>query len=210
MPGDPVERAFQYFEAGQYEEAVEQFSASLQAQPGDARAHRGRGLVYLQLQRWSLAAADFDSACHEDPTNLENWVELGISLSLDGKIYQALKVFETLLAREPRYVRGHLELGFLYLKLGAIPKGRQQLELALVCQPTPAQRQAIASVLREQARLDRKRLYRPDFEALHRQGSSERVPWARRVIARLFPARADRNRTAVDGTTRDIASRDER
>ncbi len=163
-----VQHGFEQLEAGQWEEAIETFSAALVMSPHESRAHRGRGLASLQLRQWPAAAAAFECAKRSDPHDPDNWVDLGISLASDGKIYQALKVFEELLAREPSYVRGYMEFGVLYLRLGAIPKGRELLQQALTHHPTPTQRQMIESMIREQQRLDRKRFYRPDFEALYR------------------------------------------
>ena len=96
-------------------------------------------------------------------------MDLGISLARSHRVYPAIEVFETLLVRQPDCVRGHVELGLLHLQLGAIPKGQQQLQQALTCRPTLEQRRFIESTLREQERLDRKRYYRPDFQALHQQ-----------------------------------------
>ena len=63
----------------------------------DARALRGRGLAYLQVKRWSLAAADFEAARQVAPDDPDNWVDLGVSLAGDNQIYPALEVFDTLL-----------------------------------------------------------------------------------------------------------------
>ena len=168
-PNASLERAYEQLAEGRFEEAVESFSALVKAAPSDARAARGRAVAYVQLKRWSLAAADFAAARDAAPDDAENWIDLGISLAMDDQIYPAIDVFEELLAKQPECVRAHLELGLLHLRLGAIPKGRQQLEKALSCHPTLAQRRLIESVLHEQQKLDRKRLYRPDFEALNRQ-----------------------------------------
>ena len=164
-----MKQAYDQFHEGQFEQAAETFSASLAIAPRQAEALQGRGLAYLQLKRWSTAAADFEAARALAPEDPDNWVNLGISLAMDNQIYPAIKVFETLLVRQPKCARGHLELGLLHLRLGAIPKGRQQLQQVLACRPTLAERRLIESVLHEQDQLDRKRYYRPDFDALHRQ-----------------------------------------
>ena len=174
-PGDrPAEtllmqQAYEQLQDGRFEDAVETFSASLLVGPHDADARRGRGLAYLQLKRWALAAADFAAARDLAPDDADNWIDLGVSLAMDNKIYPAIEALETLLATQPDCERGHLTLGMLHLTLGAIPKGRAELERALACRPTREQRRFIESMLHEQSQLDRKRFYRPDFEALHRQ-----------------------------------------
>jgi len=185
MTGGPealLQEAVQQLNAGRFEEAVEAFSAVLRINAGMAEALRGRGLASMQLRRWSQAAADFRAATAAAPDEADNWVDLGVCLALEDHIYPALEVFEALLAKQPDCVRGHLELGLLYLRLGAIPKGRQQLRQALASRPSLAHRRAIESILEQQNKLDHKRFYRPDFEALNqqRQGSSK-VGWLGRL-----------------------------
>jgi len=174
-------QASEQLQDGHLEEAVETFSAALAMSPQDARALRGRGLAYLQLKRWAEAAANFEAARDAAPEDPENWVDLAISLAMNNRIYPAIDVFEALLARQPDCLRGHLEFGLLQLRLGAVSKGREELQRALACRPTLAQRRMVESVLREQDKLDRKRYYRPDFDALRRQQSL--ASWGQRLRA---------------------------
>ncbi len=184
-----MKQASDQLSEGQFEEAVETFSASLAVRPKIATALRGRGLAHLQLKQWAQAAADFDAARILIPDDAENWIDLGISLARDDRIYPAIEGFETLLAKQPECARGHLELGMLHLRLGAIPKGREHLKQALTFHPTLEQRRFIEAALHEQDRLDRKRFYRPDFEALHHQQRSTPSPsWIQR-LRELFTSR---------------------
>lgn len=164
-----VQQGYEHLNDGALPEALDTFSAALAIEPDAPNALRGRGLVQMQLKHWRDAAEDLRRARDLAPEEADLWVELGMSLAMDGRVYPALEVFETLLATHPTCVRGRLEMGLLYLRLGAIPKGRQQLEEALTHRPTPAQRQAVQSILNEQRKLDRKRSYRPDFDALQKQ-----------------------------------------
>ena len=184
-----MKQAFDQLTEGRVEEAVETFSTALAIEPHEAGALRGRGLAYLQLKRYSLATADFTAARDLSPDESDNWVDLGISLAMDNKMYPAIDVFETLLARQPECVRGHLELGLLHLRLGAIPRGQAHLQKALACRPTLEQRRLIESTLHEQDTLDKKRYYRPDFEALHQQRQQQPslglVSGVRKLLQRL-------------------------
>lgn len=180
-----MKQAYEQLAEGRFEEAVETFSASLTLDPNAANALRGRGLAYLQLKRWDGAAEDFRAATQLMPDEADNWIDLGISLGMKNEAYQAIDAFEALLARQPHHVRGHLELGLLYLRIGVIPKGREHLQQALAGRPTLEQRRRIESLLHEQDRLDPKRFYRPDFEALHRQRSASAPGWIRRLLQRF-------------------------
>ena len=174
---DPAQRPIEVLRAqataqlrdGLFDEAVSTFSACLALETQDAASLQGRALARFQLKQWSAAIEDFRAAKSLNPGDPENWVGLGMSLAMENQIYPAIETLEGLLAAHPDYVRGHIQLGLLYLQLGLIPKGRQQLQQALAHRPTLAQRRFIEAALKEQDKLDPKRYYRPDFEALHRQ-----------------------------------------
>ncbi len=151
---------------GAFEEAIEQFSACLEVAPADARAYRGRAMASFQLQRWPQAVADFSKAKGLDPHEPEHWIGLAMSLAMDQKIYEAIGTFETFLADHPQHARAHIQLAQLYYRLGVITKGHRQLDLALAARPTLTERRTIESLKREQLTLDKRRYYRPDFEAL--------------------------------------------
>ena len=181
-----IRQAYEKLQSGRFEEAIDVFSASLMVDK-EARALRGRGLAHIQLKQWEAAEADLTSAKELDPGNADNWIDLGISLAAQHKVYPAIGVFEALLEREPTCVRAHIELGLLHIRLGAITKGKTQLQKALTCRPTLPERRLIESFLVEQEKLDRRRYYRPDFEAFHRQ--NEKSPtysgWFSKLL-RLF------------------------
>ena len=179
-----IEQAYGQLAEGRLEEAVETFSAAITLEPQEAAALRGRGVAQAHLKQWALAVKDFASARDVNPEQTDNWVDLGFCLGMDNQAYPAIEVFDTLLTKHPDCVRGHLELGRLHLRLGAIPKGREQLQQALACRPTLEQRRLIESILSEQDTLDKKRYYRPDFEALHQQDQKRSsAGWLKRIQA---------------------------
>ena len=164
-----IKQGYGQLQEGASAEAQELFSAALAIEPKSPEALRGLGIAFFQLKQWPSATDAFRKARDLAPEETDNWVDLGVSLAMDTQTYPAMEVFETLLAEYPACIRGHIELGLLYLRLGAIPKGRQQLEKVLAYRPTLAQRQFVQTVLHEQTKQDKKRAYRPDFEALHQQ-----------------------------------------
>lgn len=161
---------------GLFDEAIETFSACLAVEPRDAKALQGRAIARFQLQKWTEASADFDAAKRLNPDDPENWIGFGMSLAMQNQVYPAIDVFDALLAKQPRCVRGYIQLGLLYFQLGIIAKGREQMQRALEHRPTLAERRLIESTLKEQNTLDKKRYYRPDFEALRRRKEEPPAP----------------------------------
>ncbi len=154
---------------GHFKEAIKSFSSCLAHNPNEMRALRGRARLNLQLKNWNLAMVDFEAAKELNPTDSENWLGLGMCLSMESKVYEAIKIFEELIARQPDYSQGYIQLALLYLKVGAISKAKEQLLKALDCPISLKERQVIESMLLEQGKLDKNRYYRPDFELLKKQ-----------------------------------------
>jgi len=167
-----IKQAYEYLAGGYFEDAVEAFSKCVLLEPikpPEAKVYSGRGRAYFQLKKWKFAIADFEKAKKLDTEDPENWLGLALSLAMDNKIYEAIDVYETLLTANSQLVRAHIQLALLYYRLGVIGKGHRQLDIALVSRPSLAERRMIEELKKEQLVLDKKRYYKPDFEALREQ-----------------------------------------
>ena len=176
-----MREAFQKLSGGYFEDAREAFTHCLLLESNEARAYAGRGMTHFQLKDWSSAVHDYQKAKELHPEDLENWIGLGMSLAMENKIYEAIEVFETLLAAHPDFARGHVQLGQLYYRLGVISKGHAQMDLALASRPSLEERRLIEELQKEQKALDKKRLYRPDFEALRKQSELSSGSWMKKI-----------------------------
>ena len=161
-----IKKGYDYFNEGYFEDAVEAFSDRLNLKPLDSGIYYARGMAYFRLKKWKSAIADFEKARDLDCNDPDNQLGLALSLAMDNKIYEAIRVYDDLLAVNPKLVRAHIQLAMLYYCLGAIAKGHWQLDIALAFRPSLSERERIANLKKEQLLLDKKRYYRPDFEAL--------------------------------------------
>ena len=164
-----LEEAYALLKEGHFEDAIENFTECLSEFPNEAGAYQGRALAHFQLKNWPSANSDFSKAMTLNPRDLENWVGYGMSLAMANEIYKAIDVFQTLLEQNPNYVRGRIQLGLLYYRLCLVSKGTEQMDLALASRPSLIERRTIEKFKAEQKQLDKKRYYKPDFEALHRE-----------------------------------------
>ena len=177
-----LERAFHRLKEGSFEEAEEAFTNYLLIEPRDPKPYSGRGTARFQLKNWAAAVLDFKKAKELDPEDLENWIGLAMSLAMENKIYEAIETFEVLLSKHPHFVRAHIQLGQLYYRLGIIKKGHTHMDLALLSRPNLAERRMVEQVKKEQLQMDKKRIYRPDFEALRKQKASSPPPaWLKKI-----------------------------
>lgn len=167
-----LQQAAQRFQDGDYEGAIQGFTACLFVDPEEALAFQGRATARFQLKNWAGAAADFQRAKELNPDEKENWLGLGMSRAMQLEIYKALDILEAMLGRWPEFVRGAIQTALLQFKLGAIAKGRQLLHTALAAHPSKEERRLIESTLAEQNKLDKSRYYRPDFALLNKRRAS--------------------------------------
>ncbi len=169
---DILEQAFAQLAEGNFENAIDGFSEYLLIEPNEAKAYQGRAQANFQIRKWTEAISDFRKATELAAEDLENWVGLGMSLAMANEIYEAIDVFENLLNQNPNCVRGHIQLGTLYYRLGIIRKGHEHMDLGLASRPSLSERHLIERLKNEQMALDKKRFYKPDFEELRRRNKA--------------------------------------
>jgi len=169
-----LDKAQAHLAEGYFENAIEVFSEYLLIEPNEPEAYQGRALANFQVKNWNAAISDFKRAAELNPEEPENWVGLGMSLAMVNQIYEAIDAFEALIAKHPGYVRGHIQLGSLYYRLGIIKKGHEQMDLALASRPSLAERRMIEGFKKEQRVLDKRRFYKPDFEELRRRNKTSK------------------------------------
>ena len=163
-----IDQAYEQMQAGQFEDAIEAFTACLAVYPETSKAVLGRAIARFQIKDWKAAEGDFKRATDLDAQDPESWFGLGMTLAFQNQIYPAIDVMEKLMVQFPKFIRGYIQLGMLHIKIGAIRKGREYLQQALTHRPSLAERQFIEATLKEQTAFDQKRYYRPDFEALRK------------------------------------------
>ena len=184
-----LEQGFAQLREGALERAVETFTTCL-AVTQSAPAFRGRAWAKFHLKDWAQASLDFDRAKILDPADIANSLGLAVCLAMENKVYEAIKVYEEILASRPDHVRAHIQLGLLHYKLCAVNEGRKHLEAALKARPSLEERRIIEKTLKEQKDLDKNRYFRPDFEALHKadqEGFSQNwLGRAKESLRRIF------------------------
>ena len=164
-----IEQGFEQLRDGHFEAAIEAFTTVHHLEPQDDRPLRGRGVAYTQIKEASKAEQDFRAAMERNEGHPDNWMGLALSLAMQNRIYDAIGVYEALLERQPGYIPGRIQMGRLYFKVGVIAKGKEEFEKVLTLRPNLEQRRLVEATLKEQAKLDQGRYYRPDFEKLRKR-----------------------------------------
>lgn len=88
---NPADR---YFESGDYQQAVESYTANLKNRPADVNTVYNRGRAYQEMGNLQEAQADFETALNLDPTNFQVLLSLA-TIQLEQKSYASALLYAT-------------------------------------------------------------------------------------------------------------------
>lgn len=88
---NPADR---YFESGDYQQAVESYTANLKNRPSDVNIIYNRGRAYQEMGKLLEAQADFETAINLDPTNFQVLLSLA-TIQLEQKSYASALLYAT-------------------------------------------------------------------------------------------------------------------
>jgi predicted TPR repeat methyltransferase len=129
-------RGLQYSEAGQYEDAEQQFEGSLALLPGRPSTLTNLGVARFRLGRHAEAVEPLQAAVRAQPDNVDAWAHLAMSLSELGRLEPALQAVDKALELAPQLGQGWGLKGNLLKDLGrpqeAIPAYEQALALGFM------------------------------------------------------------------------------
>jgi len=88
---NPADR---YFESGDYQQAVESYTADMKNKPSDVKMIYNRGRAYQEMGKLLEAQADFEAALNLDPTNFQVLLSLA-AIQLEQKSYASALLYAT-------------------------------------------------------------------------------------------------------------------
>lgn len=88
---NPADR---HFENGEYQQAVESYTADLKNKPADVNTIYNRGRAYQEMGNLLEAQADFETAINLDPTNFQVLLSLA-TIQLEQKSYASALLYAT-------------------------------------------------------------------------------------------------------------------
>lgn len=88
---NPADR---HFENGEYQQAVESYTADLKNKPADVNTIYNRGRAYQEMGNILEAQADFETALNLDPTNFQVLLSLA-TIQLEQKSYASALLYAT-------------------------------------------------------------------------------------------------------------------
>jgi tetratricopeptide (TPR) repeat protein len=133
-----------YVSAGRFEDGIAQFTLVLDAQGGNRPALLGRGLAYMELEKYDEAAADFTSLVQvnqgefsgTDPQLEQAYYELGVAELARGRATEAVAAEEAALAIDGGDADALYAYGTALIQTGDANKGVAALRRAVQFVPS--------------------------------------------------------------------------
>ncbi len=125
-----------YGNLGRWNEAMQEFKASLKFYPNYAPSHHGLGIVYDRLGKTDLAIQEYRQAIRCDPSFELAYNDLGILYYKKGEVDRAIELYLKAIRLNERHEAARINLGYAYLKKGLREEAREQWRKVLELNPT--------------------------------------------------------------------------
>jgi tetratricopeptide (TPR) repeat protein len=133
---DAVKEGIEAYNTGNFDTAVQAFSAALETHPDYADLRFKLALSYLRGGAHGDARSELERAISINPGYVEAYFYLGIA-DLDQKLYrEAIAHFEKAVSLKPDYADLQCYAGATYFYLGELDKAREALEKSLSLSPS--------------------------------------------------------------------------
>lgn len=135
---EQLDRGREFYEAGNYEEAVSCCDAALAINPRNTDAWINRGSALMGLNRPADAIASFEAAISLDPKAAKAWHLKGWVLERIGRLKDALVAFDAALAAKADYAPAWISKAANLAKSGNYPDAVSNYERGLRVDPNNA------------------------------------------------------------------------
>ncbi|NQW26297.1 MAG: tetratricopeptide repeat protein [Flammeovirgaceae bacterium] len=120
-----LDRGFDQYEAGKYEEAIKIFNKAVEIDPLHAESYYLRGLSYHGLDFTKLAVDDLKKAINLRPSYAEAYQQLGFIYLVGQAPELAIEAFSNALELAPLVAELYLNRGTAYCMLGDLAKSKK-------------------------------------------------------------------------------------
>jgi tetratricopeptide (TPR) repeat protein len=117
-----IERAYRWYKRGDYDRAIQQFSAVLSSNPTNLHALAGRGDSFAEKKQYENALKDYDKAIEHHPNHAKLYYHRGVcwqeSAVLRGwydedKLVKALADYDKSIELDGEYVLPYINRAFI-------------------------------------------------------------------------------------------------
>lgn len=102
IEGDWVNRGYDFFALGMYDESIRACDKALRQDPNDVEAWRFKGNVLIYRGKYDEALLALDKAIEKDPEYTLAWINKGHVLNIMGKYNESIKALEKAMELDPQ------------------------------------------------------------------------------------------------------------
>jgi tetratricopeptide (TPR) repeat protein len=115
---EPYRQAREFFETGQYEEAIEVLSARIERDPGNGTAYSYRGWAYLEMGEYENAVRDYAKAIERYPEEPSVYYGRGYAYHAMGVYESAIRDYAKAIVLYPEHASAYCCRGSAYFGMG--------------------------------------------------------------------------------------------
>lgn len=113
-----LNRGLEYFDKGYYDQAINDYSASIDLDAGKADVYNNRGTAYQAKRDFDRAIADFDKAISLDPRHALAYNNRGIAHAGKGEFDLAIASYDRAIGLSPAYADAYNNRGYAHARTG--------------------------------------------------------------------------------------------
>ncbi|WP_162918258.1 tetratricopeptide repeat protein [Taklimakanibacter deserti] len=130
-----LNRGLEYFDKGHYDQAINDYSASIDLAPMNADVYNNRGNAYQAKRDYGRAISDFDMALHLNPRHALAYNNRGIAYANRGEFDRAILSYDGAIAIDPAYAGAYNNRGYAYARKGAYDRAVDDFGTAIALDP---------------------------------------------------------------------------
>jgi tetratricopeptide (TPR) repeat protein len=133
-----LNRGLEYFDKGHYDQAVSDYSASINLDARNADVYNNRGNAYQAKRDYDRAIGDFDTAIALNPRHALAYNNRGIAYANKGKFDLAITSYDGAIGLDPGYAGAYNNRGYAYARKGAYDRAVDDFTTAIALNPQDA------------------------------------------------------------------------
>ena len=124
-----------YYQTGEWDKAIEEFSTCLSILPGYTDAYRARGIIYRRRRLYAEAMTEFEKALTLRPDYLDVSVNIALVYLEQNRLREARHELEQVLAKDGEFYIGLVAMGRLLWAEGRAGEAKTTLNKAIKVSP---------------------------------------------------------------------------
>lgn len=133
-----LNRGLEYFDKGYYDQAINDYSASIDLDRGNADVYNNRGTAYQAKHDLDRAINDFDMAISLNPRHALAYNNRGIAQAAKGEYDLAIASYDGAIGVDQVYEGAYNNRGYAYARMGMNDRAIQDFGQAIALNPKDA------------------------------------------------------------------------